>query len=174
MRADEVIEILRHYRHDLLNDLQLIQGYAQMDNMKMVKEKTQNLVKKTMEERKLSNLNCPHFTLWVMNFHSTYKQFRLDYEVNVEKADMSSNDLTLLAISKEIMQQIHKHISKEQLYTGKIVFYETNQVYVDIIFNGPIYKIMELKSSLDSKTFVHNVEIDEEECHITLSLQKDS
>lgn len=30
MKADDVLEIIRHYRHDLLNELQLVHGYLSM------------------------------------------------------------------------------------------------------------------------------------------------
>ncbi|SET67731.1 stage 0 sporulation protein B (sporulation initiation phosphotransferase) [Salinibacillus kushneri] len=161
MKDEEVVDLLRHYRHDLLNHLQLIQGYAQMDKIEKVKENTNNLLNLMSQERKLSNLNGPAFTLWVLNFNSTYDLFRLSYKIELDYANLSSIDRTLVHTCEEMMEQLHKHVSNEQIYNGNLVLYKYNSyIKMKITFEGSFVKHHELKNNLLREPFVQNIEID--------------
>ncbi|QHS22896.1 hypothetical protein GWK91_08035 [Virgibacillus sp. MSP4-1] len=171
MKDEEIVDMIRHYRHDLLNHLQLIQGYAQMDKLDKVKEKTTELLDDLLLERKLSNLNGPTFTIWMMKFNSTYDSFRLSYEIDLDHADFSSIDRTLTNHCEEIIKELHKHILDEQIYNGKLSIYKQNDsVRMMIGFEGEFLNHQELKSSLVDKTFIQDVDMNEQGCSIRLRL----
>lgn len=58
-KKKEFIELLRHYRHDWLNVLQLIKGNLALNKLNRVEEIIREIVIHTENESKLSNLQIP-------------------------------------------------------------------------------------------------------------------
>ncbi len=170
MKADEVVKMFRHYRHDLLNDLQLVHGYASMGNMDKMKEIIQNILKKSEEERKLTQLNCPHFMLWLMNFNSTYENIRLTYRIQLKAGDFSTIDLSLLATCNEIIQHLHKYFSKDSLYDGELYIYDDASPKVQLMFPGPIPQEASMLKTLETKLFVEKVDAAADKLTVTMNL----
>jgi stage 0 sporulation protein B (sporulation initiation phosphotransferase) len=168
MKADEVMNMLRHYRHDVLNDIQLIHGYAALGNMEKIKEKINEMIVKSNEERKLTNLKCPHFTLWVINFNHAYENLRLSYKIQELQNDLSQNDLFLYATCEEMIQLLHNYILKEKIY--KVELQISNGPNVELQVNGPIVNKDELQKKLDNNSRIKNIQVEENFCKIYLSL----
>ncbi|MCD5323714.1 MULTISPECIES: Spo0B domain-containing protein [Pontibacillus] len=115
MKVDEVENLLRHYRHDWMNQLQLVYGYATMDKMELVKEKLQHIIADSREESKLMNLKAPHFSLWVVQFHVRHNQFHMTYHVD-SSLDLSAFDQSLVHSLEEFMMHLEKHVNERDLY----------------------------------------------------------
>ncbi|MBB6451910.1 stage 0 sporulation protein B (sporulation initiation phosphotransferase) [Salirhabdus euzebyi] len=171
MKEEEVMHLLSHYRHDLLNDIQLIHGYASMGNLDKIKEKVKNVIDHFNQERLLTNLNCPHFMIWVLTFHTKYNQFKLTYQVEMGMSSLTSSDLSIYTTSEEMMDLLHKHISKDRIYNGELLIGEEEGMpFLTYTFQGPIYKIMDLKAHLLKISFIKEVDLNEESCKITIAL----
>jgi stage 0 sporulation protein B (sporulation initiation phosphotransferase) len=56
-----IIEVLRHSRHDWLNKLQLIKGNLDLNRIDRAKAIIDEIVIETQHETKLSNLHIPLF-----------------------------------------------------------------------------------------------------------------
>lgn len=95
MNEKDVVELLRLYRHDMMNDLQIVQGYASMGKMDKVESKLTEWTARLQEERKLMSLQAPAFALWVIQFHSHYDNIRLTYQIDMETIDLHIIDHTL-------------------------------------------------------------------------------
>jgi stage 0 sporulation protein B (sporulation initiation phosphotransferase) len=170
MKPEEVIHMFRHYRHDLLNDLQLVLGYTQMGNLDKVKEKIHVILEKTAEERKLANLNCPHFTVWTMNFNTKYNNLKLSYEVQLNKGDLSAVDLILKETCEEIAQLLHKHLRKERLYNIELHIYDEDQPTMLLSINDALLDVLEFQEKLLTKKLVEKIEVNDSTCQIKLKL----
>lgn len=61
IELDDVLQLLRVYRHDLLNQLQLVDGYAGMGQHDVSREKLQVLINQLKNERILQTIQAPQF-----------------------------------------------------------------------------------------------------------------
>ena len=77
-----ILQILRHSRHDWLNVIQLIKGNLALKKYDRIEEIIQEVVNQTQNESKLSNLKIPNFANEFLVFNwENGNHFKLDYEV---------------------------------------------------------------------------------------------
>ncbi|KGX93491.1 sporulation protein [Pontibacillus halophilus JSM 076056 = DSM 19796] len=139
MKADEVTYLLRHYRHDWMNQLQLIKGYASMDKLDKVKEKVNEIVTQSQQESHLMNLKADRVTLWILRFNTLHDQFRLTYTVEGQ-ADLSSYDYTLSLALQSAFDTIQSNANEHSLYKGSIMFQLEDERRVSLSFTGDFLK----------------------------------
>lgn len=139
MEEKEAMDILRYYRHDVMNDLQIVQAYSSMGKLEMVEEKIATYLVHFDEERKLMNLNAPNLALWLIPFNSKHPNFRLTYAILDEKIDLSEIDEKLRADCKSCIDHLQEITDDRVLYEGKLILEynaQTKQIQVRIILNG--------------------------------------
>ncbi|MYL56307.1 Spo0B domain-containing protein [Virgibacillus halodenitrificans] len=95
MNEEQVVKLLQHYRHDLMNHLQLIQGYLSMGKLEKVESKVQSCFNHYENERKLMSLNAPSLSIWLIEFNSRYEYLRLEYNIHVQNRNLSQIDIIL-------------------------------------------------------------------------------
>ncbi|CAM3458598.1 sporulation initiation phosphotransferase B [Cytobacillus oceanisediminis] len=76
-----MIEVLRHARHDWLNKIQLIKGNLSLNKVDRAKEIIDEIVVEAQQEAKLSNLNLPQFASLLFTYNWENHSFQLEYEV---------------------------------------------------------------------------------------------
>lgn len=76
-----MIEVLRHARHDWLNKIQLIKGNLSLNKVERAKEIIDEIVVEAQQEAKLSNLNLPQFASLLFTYNWENHSFQLEYEV---------------------------------------------------------------------------------------------
>lgn len=137
MQEKTMLQILQKTQHDLMNNLQVIQGYLSMDKIDMVKTKLADYIDYYYEERKLIHINAPHFILWVMQFN--HANIELSYRINFENKDLSKVDLQLLQHCKEIVNIIINLGQKRELYNMDLRLNDDSQsnITVTITIDGP-------------------------------------
>lgn len=118
MDASDVIQLLRFYRHDLLNQLQLIGGYLSMDKPASAKEKLDNYARYLDKEKKLLNLNAPSFALWLLFFNDTYQNFRMTYDIQADNSHLEKEDALLTSQCEEIFHYLGEHLPQSEFYEG--------------------------------------------------------
>lgn len=104
----EFLELLRHYRHDWLNVLQLIKGNMALNQPQRVEEIIQAAVRRSANESKLSNLQMPKLAFLLITHNWRDYFFHLDYEVSGEIVDLSYYDDALYDWCRHFFQLIHK------------------------------------------------------------------
>ncbi|KAB2334067.1 Spo0B C-terminal domain-containing protein [Cytobacillus gottheilii] len=77
----DMIEVLRHARHDWLNKLQLIKGNLALDKIDRAKEIIDEIVLESQQEAKLSNLKIPLFASLLLTYNWENHFFQLEYDV---------------------------------------------------------------------------------------------
>src|SRR5690625_1952293 len=82
VRNDEVISLLQHYRHDLMNQVQVIKGYLSMKKYNQVNNKLNEMIEEFERDRKLMGLNVSSFALWLIRFNSLHNNIRVTYNIH--------------------------------------------------------------------------------------------
>ncbi len=134
MDEKATVQILQRTRHDLMNHLQVIQGYLSMDKIDVVKKKLAECIDYYDQERKLININAPNFILWVIQFNHNYENIQLTYRVNGENLDLRNVDLQLIEDSECLVNMINKLGSKIELYEIKLQLSRISQSKVKLSF----------------------------------------
>ncbi|ENH97962.1 hypothetical protein J416_02871 [Gracilibacillus halophilus YIM-C55.5] len=124
MNEEEIVEIIRHYRHDWLNELQLIMGYAQMGKLERVQEKTQDILAMTNHERALDQLGLPKTLITILQQQWRTDEISLTYQVNREQQNVEASD-----------EQVEKHLS-QLLQQLRQMATTTNPMNVELMLNA--------------------------------------
>lgn len=125
MAEKEMMELLCTYRHDVMNDLQVVQGYASMGKIDRVQTKLAEWMDHLYEERKLMSLNIPKFALWLIQFNSIHATIRLSYDIHMENGNLYMLDDTLLKRCQLGIELLEKNIDEMELYNGNVTLYST-------------------------------------------------
>ena len=80
-KAWNIVEILRHARHDWLNRVQLIKGYISLNNIERVNKILDEIIADAYQESKLSNMNMPEFASLLLVYNWENHKIHLEYEV---------------------------------------------------------------------------------------------
>ncbi|HLS07559.1 Spo0B domain-containing protein [Lentibacillus sp.] len=116
MEEKDVIQLLRHYRHDLMNHLQIVQGYLSMGNTEKAQTKLKTYMEQLQEESKLVNLNAPAFALYIQQFNFLHTNFRLTYHIHTANKNLQSLDYLLAECCKKVVETIVEASDKKELY----------------------------------------------------------
>jgi len=81
----DMIEVLRHSRHDWLNKLQIIKGNLDLNRIDMAKAVIDKIVIEAQNETKLSNLQLPLFATLLLKANWENYYFQLEYEVLLQE-----------------------------------------------------------------------------------------
>ncbi|WP_188453517.1 Spo0B domain-containing protein [Virgibacillus oceani] len=120
MREKDIIDVLRLYRHDLMNDLQIIQGYLTMGKMDKVHDKITSCMAHFDKERKLMSLNIPKFALWLIQFNSLHATFRFTYDICIENKNLNEIDTILLKQCQACINFLEKAANDSEVFEGNI------------------------------------------------------
>ena len=119
MEEKEVVQVLQRYRHDLMNDLQIVQGYLSMGKSDKAEMKIKNCMEHFHQERKLMSLHTPLFALWVIQFNHRYNNFRINYQIHTE-------NVNLMSIDCELTDRCEKLLDYFMVNSDKVTLYDLN------------------------------------------------
>lgn len=133
MNAEEIVELLQHRRHDLVNEMQVIHGYVSMNMLDKAQGKIDEFFGKTEQERKLYMLQAPSFTVCMERFRMYKEIFTLTYDIH-GMIDLHHYDEWLTKISNTLVEIITMQFNHEHMHNVHIyVCAENNQhKYVQI------------------------------------------
>ncbi|AIM15751.1 MULTISPECIES: sporulation initiation phosphotransferase B [Neobacillus] len=156
----DMIEILRHSRHDWLNKLQLIKGNLDLNRIERAKEVINQIVIEAQHETKLSNLPMPQFVTLLLRTNWENRSFQLEYEIFEDPEYITVNDkaltdwtssfFTCLDQSVEVFQENHLSITIEPQSDGIRFFFD---------FSGIIINRKLIEQFLD-QTYVPDMELE--------------
>ncbi|WP_113930150.1 Spo0B C-terminal domain-containing protein [Bacillus sp. P14.5] len=89
-----LVEALRHARHDWMNRLQLIKGNMDLGRMDRAKQIIEEIVAEAQNESKLSNLRMPKFSEWMLTYNWQTHYIKLEFEVlEAEEPDIGDDSV---------------------------------------------------------------------------------
>lgn len=171
MEQKEVMNLLRHYRHDLMNDLQIVHAYSSMGKLEKVKEKLTTYLAHFDEERKLMNLNAPNFTLWLIPFNSIHPNFRFTYAICDENIDIFEIDEKITESCKICVKHLQQYTCENELYEGELVFEYLPQkqvIQVVLTLNGVFLSELNDGLSIENEYITHKIDDNHISCRITI------
>lgn len=124
MNENDFVRLLQFDRHDLMNDLQVIQGYLSIDKIEMVKDKIDHMISNHHKERKLIHLNAPHFTFLMLQVNHLHQNIRLDYEIDLKEMSLQVLDKKLVKLAHFIINAIKDYGDESELYHLNIILSE--------------------------------------------------
>ncbi|HEY2420809.1 MAG TPA: sporulation initiation phosphotransferase B [Neobacillus sp.] len=158
----DIVEVLRHSRHDWLNKLQLIKGNLDLNRIDRVRAVIDEIVIEAQNETKLSNLQMPRFAALLLKSNWVNPSFKLEYEVIEDSESLIINDLELtnwtdsffawLNKAVEAFQENHLSITIEPQLDGVRFFFD---------FSGIIIKSELIETFLADKTSAINLVVKE-------------
>ncbi|WP_407269591.1 Spo0B domain-containing protein [Radiobacillus sp. PE A8.2] len=161
MNEQEIIQLLRHHRHDWLNEVQLLLGYTSMGKLEKVQNKLQNSIAIAEQERKLMNLNVPKTALWLISFPMHHDNIRIAYQVDVEQVNVAAYDERIVQQCQDIINTMNAFSSKMEFYEGNLLFgYKNQTLEIELSMTGTFDNVEQLKHVLEQSN-VHKVKIEQ-------------
>ncbi|CAH2716248.1 Sporulation initiation phosphotransferase B [Neobacillus rhizosphaerae] len=130
----DIVEVLRHSRHDWLNRLQLIKGNLDLNRIDRAKAVIDEIVIEAQHETRLTNLHIPLFASLVLKSNWENPFFKLEYEVLLDSDSIKIDDLVLTVWAKsffsclnraiEVFQENHLSITIEPQSEGVRFFFD--------------------------------------------------
>ncbi|RWZ59950.1 sporulation initiation phosphotransferase [Halobacillus fulvus] len=171
MDDQELVLLLRHKRHDWMNQIQLIQGYASLNKQDRVLEQLENLKEEAEEERKLLNCGAGSFIVWLETFNWKHDQLRIQYYFK-EEIDLSRHDRIVTAYGKRLIEILEDHGAEGELYEGKVHLYkgfDPSAIGLSWEWEGLFHKSDDLKAQLEKEGWIATV-FDDRELSIEMTL----
>ncbi|WP_239584350.1 Spo0B domain-containing protein [Aquibacillus albus] len=124
MKEEDMIDLLRHYRHDWLNEVQLLMGYSSMGKLDKVQDKLKEVIEGANKERNLDRLSIPKTAIWLISFNWRYDNFRMDYQVETNN-NLASYDDQIHNQLERLIKLFSSQSDEMELYHVKIVIKES-------------------------------------------------
>ncbi|WP_373892927.1 Spo0B domain-containing protein [Virgibacillus natechei] len=154
MGPNEIVQVLQHYRHDLMNHLQIVQGYLSMKKTDKAEAKLKETLDYYNEERKLMSLNAPMFMLWLIQFNSTSANWRVTYQIHTEYKDLGTIDWALTDQCKHILSAFRQASDDTELFEVNVELNEIinpSQIEIRLIIeSGDCLKLNREKLNLSN------------------------
>lgn len=136
----DIVEVLRHSRHDWLNRLQLIKGNLDLNRIDRAKEYINEIVIEAQHESRLSNLRLPKFASLLLKLNWERHLFLLEYEVinDLEAVEINDNILSnwtksffiCLDHAIEAFQENHLSITIQPQSDGVRFFFDFSGIII--------------------------------------------
>lgn len=160
----DIVEVLRHSRHDWLNRLQLIKGNLDLNRIDRAKAYINEIVIEAQHETKLCNLYMPLFASLLLKTNWEKHSFLLEYEVLNDSESVKINDelmtkwtssfFSCLDQAIEPFQENHLSITIEPQVDGVRFFFDFSGIIMNNKRIEQFLSASEIK--VDVKEFIEN------------------
>lgn len=87
-----LIHLFNHYRHDWMNEIQLVYGYVKLKKYDKLEALMENIVVKVQHETNISKLGIPELIVYLFSSQAGEKELKLEVEM---KQEIHLNELTM-------------------------------------------------------------------------------
>jgi stage 0 sporulation protein B (sporulation initiation phosphotransferase) len=149
MKDWNIVEVLRHSRHDWLNRLQLIKGNMDLNRIDRAKAIIDEIVLDTQQEAKLSNLQMPMFAALLLKSNWENYFFQLEYEVLTDSDSLKIDDSILTNWSNSLFLSLNSAIEPfGENHLSITIDVKTDGICFFFDFSGIIRKTEQMKQFL--------------------------
>lgn len=108
----ELLELLRHSRHDWLNQLQLIKGNLSLNRLDRVYEIIEDITAQSKHESNLTNLQIRELAGMLLTFNWGAHPYGLEIEVIGEPCDLSYCESELLYFCEKLFSMLDRSVNE--------------------------------------------------------------
>ncbi|MFA9557200.1 Spo0B C-terminal domain-containing protein [Evansella sp. AB-rgal1] len=132
----DVVDVLRHYRHDWLNKLQLIKGNLDIGRVEKVEHIIRDVIQQSKNESDLSNMNMDKLAKRLLTFNWENHPYLLTFELVDGTADWSLLEERVLRIMNEIVSILDEHSVYGNDNRLLIIFKDVRNFELELDFDG--------------------------------------
>jgi stage 0 sporulation protein B (sporulation initiation phosphotransferase) len=173
----DTIEILRHCRHDWLNELQLIKGNLALNNTEKVHAIINEIVNRATHESDLCNLKANKLASLLLTINWESKPFVVDFEVCYSATQLTKYDEILSKWFTQFFLMLEKAVAvgvENNVMISFQLLEDAQTIVVDL--SGKINERTKveqfLHKQLDPIVNISDITIQEEELVFTLELNE--
>lgn len=168
----EPLELLRHSRHDWLNDIQIIKANLAMNRVERAKEAIETVTARAHSESKLTNLRMPGVAEMLLTFNWKAHFYHLQVEVIGKVKDLSHCERELSPFLEKLLENVDQDVDRleeNQLLLTFLLNEEGQFLTVD--FSGRLVKAKFLDEGWIHKTFpINEHQVKEDQFILTVQL----
>lgn len=112
MKEWNVVDVLRHSRHDWLNKLQLIKANIDLNRIDRVKDIIEEIVIESQNEAKLTNLQLDKLAGFFMTYNWECHNFSLEFEVLGHACNLSNYDEQMVTWCEQFFSKLDESVLK--------------------------------------------------------------
>ncbi|QKS70758.1 Spo0B domain-containing protein [Paenalkalicoccus suaedae] len=160
MKQWDMLDVLRHYRHDRLNDLQLIKGYLKIGRLDKVEAIVELVVQQAFNESRLSSMGFDQFAKRLISYNWESRPFIVQYEVSTEDPDWSMHENDLVSLFNLLSDIFDGKTAGSVENELLINLSETDGKYVEFDFHGKLIDIKAFEEELQQlkKVWITRIE----------------
>ncbi|WP_100371957.1 Spo0B C-terminal domain-containing protein [Bacillus sp. FJAT-45037] len=102
----EILDALRHTRHDWLNVMQLIKGNLALKRYDKIEQIIEDVTNQSINESKLTMLNVPKVATYLLTYNWLCTSMKVDVDVIGETMPLSVHEDNLIKLSQEIIEKL--------------------------------------------------------------------
>ncbi|MBU9713987.1 Spo0B C-terminal domain-containing protein [Evansella tamaricis] len=170
-----VVDVLRHYRHDWLNKIQLIKGNLDIGRMERVHSLIDEVVLQSKNESHLTNMNAERLAERLLTFNWEEHPYVLSYEALSGQEDWSLVEDHVLELTNEIFYMFDQCAKGGYDNSLLLTLKDMEGIHLEFDFQGQILiddnwndKIEKLQKNYPSN--IVKVEWDNQGCYISICL----
>ncbi|MDN4072740.1 Spo0B C-terminal domain-containing protein [Fictibacillus terranigra] len=152
------LELLRHARHDWLNQLQLIKANLSMGRAERANEIIEEIILASRHESNLMNLKVPELAEYLITFNWLKHPIVLETKVTGEIRDLSKAEKVLLEACQSLFGVMNRSVNP--LAENRIVFTISNEQDPSAFMfrlTGSIHNSEEFESELQDVMAAHKL-----------------
>ncbi len=99
----DIIEALRHTRHDWLNVMQLIKGNLALKRYDRIEEIINEVARQSNSESKISNIQAPSVVHYLLTYNWSCNQMKVEIDVAGDVFSLAKKEKCILWLCEQIM-----------------------------------------------------------------------
>ncbi|WP_281889027.1 Spo0B domain-containing protein [Paenibacillus sp. YYML68] len=100
-----LLRLFNHYRHDWMNDIQILMSYVQLKKYDKLPPMMEKIKDRVQQESMISNLGLPSLVVYLLTFKTEVKELQLKVRMNEEVRLQSFADADkLVQIVKDVLE----------------------------------------------------------------------
>lgn len=166
-----VLNLLRHSRHDWLNHLQLINGYLSMGRVDKVEKLVEDIVNKAKNESHMSHLNMDKVAEKLLTFNWEPHSFRISFEVMTCESDWSQVEGTVYPFLEMLLQLLDTYAVYGEDQHAMIMISDIESKAIEVDFQGALtltgdfeHKVRTVEKKYEH--YIEQIEWNESECYV--------
>ena len=174
-REWDVLEVLKHYRHDWLNKLQLIKGNLDIGRTEKAATIIDEIIQQSRNESHLSNMNIPDLATRLITFNWEEHPYLLTVETITGDKDWSQHESEIKTFLDEMFLLFDKYANYGDDNHIILIFKDLKEFKIELDFQGelPLNSTLEREiQQLQNKfgNILGKIEWDKHGCFINLNL----